>query len=1035
MASFKNSYQYGWQDIDELTAIKLYQNAAEPLTVEFKTPRLFCYGCLSEGEKFSELFEMNVRTTIYREETRKVELLETGMYRYETVPNTRTIFTSFYSGATSIPDADNATYFARGGIAYLRRISENTCSDENNTKKAGSWSDYYTATSALARVVTGVNSKKISFTIPALTAVEIEAGKGYRFTIECVASPINANAMMSYYEAYQTGTLKFVPMGLFSINYYTWRIYTKSAALVDATSVKVGTSFNFQDFSIATSGGALITKGDKYSCYELLRKALLTCDTHLIDNNTTSLDEYDNFGVPQESLKHSIVLDDKWNNRLKTAKMHETIFEGKNLWEILLQIGYYVHAIPYLEFADDKTDADDSAEQFVLNFEQLGDTTRNDDKSNKITVFNSRNLSEFFTQYDSYVTNLFSPQNLVDEWVVPKTSDSSYLVSNNTAELQLSYAITEIVEFEISMKLPNGKWDTRPAIEYVFEKSIYDIISNDNPYKISPSKGAALYYTLGDSKIQGLNFVPPSPNGGDFPMALKRIVQIVWQGTEIKDVSKIRFNELKFHIKYRTQDMARITQVRPDLQNFMKNSSLEKYPHHEQYFGQQDKIIDSERFTANLFGKLIRVGNAVYQRQECADAESEKVSGQLVEINGDDYYITAIENEYYADVILQKVTYSKNFNQLSNIVTIPSEPRFYEVSERSKIRREVRIMEFFELSTTPPENTATPRFLNSNKWKEFMKNLIFKNVVRLPNYAFTRFKADKKRTHSVAYDELFPSSLLARETHNGGTNTVSPQPPADHSDCIVPVLHFPLHDGIVFAWDMADNFKAGDFVDDHKYSATYDKDDDDTAYLSMQPLRYVDVFGRADLMTFRLFDKTDWDFEEAQKLPRAIISVSDDDSIVHVPGGDNWGIAIDKDCREEMSFNYQINLLHRQTKTDKDDFFIFPNLFGQKESSLKVCLLSEPQSLFNENINISTADVLADDVNYEFYDASDEAIGIRFVPSETTDLSRVKAVVFYDENEQMSEPRNRSAYIVKNISSLTEDGKLPDWYIYAVYNS
>ena len=1021
MASFKNSYQYVWTDTDELKKVNLYQNAALPLSVTFKTPRLYCKGCLSSGGGWSTLFEMNVKTTVYREETRKVELLETGMYRYETVPNTRTVYATFYSGATSISNADNAVFYASGGTAYLRRISSSTVS--KSSKNAGSWSNYYTTTSALASVQQGTNSKNITITAQALTEQEIEAGKGYRFIVECVANPVNTNAMLSYYEAVQYGSQEIKLIGIVSSTTYSWQIYTNSSVLVDYTSVKTGISFVYQDFSVVTSGGALITKGVKYSCYDLLRKALLTCDTHVINNNTTSLDEYDSFGVPQPSLEHSIVLSDEWNNRLKTAKMQETIFECKNLWEVLLQIGYYIHAIPYLDFAHDGTD------RFVLKFKQLGDTRKKDDTSNKITVFNSRNLSEFFTQYDSYVTNLFSPQNVVDEWVVPKTSNSTFLVSNNTAELQLSYAITELLEFDISMRLPSGVWSTKSALENVFEKSIYDILSNDNPYQVYPCKGAALYYTLGDSKIQGLNFVPPSKSDGDLPMALKRILQIVWQGTTIKNTDEIRYNELKFHVKYRTQDTLRLTQIRPDLQNFMKNSAYEKYPHHEQYFGQQDKIIDSERFTANLFGKLIRVGNAVYQRQECAEAESEKESGDLVTINGDDYYVTVVENEYYPDVILQKVTYSKNFNQLANIVTIPSEPRFYEVSERSKIRREVRIMDFFELSTTKPQNAAAPQFLNPTKWQAFLKYLIFnKGTAIMPNYAWTRFKADKRRTHTdsngfgIANDKLFPSSLLDRTS----PNAVTPQQPSDHADCIVPLLHFPLHDGIVFDWDMADNFKAGDFVDDHEYSTTEKNDD---AYLSMQPFRYVDVMGRADLMSFKLFSKSDWNFDQTQKLPQAIISVSDSDSIVRVPGGNDYGIALDKDCREELSFNYQINLLHRPTEADKYDFLTFPNLFGQKDSSLKVCLLSEPQSLFNENINISPADVLADNVSYDFYNTNG-AIEIRFAPSAATDLSKVRAIVFYEESEK----GNRSAYIVKNISPLPTNGKLPSMYIYPVFN-
>ena len=182
-------------------------------------------------------------------------------------------------------------------------------------------------------------------------------------------------------------------------------------------------------------------------------------------------------------------------------------------------------------------------------------------------------------------------------------------------------------------------------------------------------------------------------------------------------------------------------------------------------------------------------------------------------------------------------------------------------------------------------------------------------------------------------------------------------------------------------------------------------------------------------MSFKLFSKSDWTFDQTQKLPQAIVSVPDSDSIVRVPGGNNYGIALDKDCREELSFNYQINLLHRPTEADKYDFLTFPNLFGQKDSSLKVCLLSEPQSLFNENINISPADVLADNVSYDFYNTNG-AIEIRFAPSAATDLSKVRAIVFYEESEK----GNRNAYIVKNISPLPTNGKLPSMYIYPVFN-
>ena len=774
-----------------------------------------------------------------------------------------------------------------------------------------------------------------------------------------------------------------------------------------APSVYVKTSITATVGMIDVNGGKFLMKGKKYSCYELLKKALLTVDTQIINNSTTGIDEL----VEQ----YPITISTEWVGRLQAATMQETIFEQKNLWEILLQIGYYLHAIPYLEFADDGTD------RFVLTFRQLGDTKQKADTSRKITVFNSRNLSDYFAQYDSYVTNLFSPQNEIDEWLVAKTSDSTYLVSNDTAEIKTSRPILEIIEFDI---IYGGR--TVDALQYIFEESVYQVLTSDNPQRMKPAKGNALYYKLGDNTITGLNYLPPQKNPGTYFYALQEICSRLFG---LSNPAELKFNDLIFHVKYRTQDELRISQVRPDIQNFMRNSSLEKYPHHEQYYGQQDKIIDSERFSANLFGQLIRVGNTEYQRQEYAESENEKESGDLVTINDDAYYVIAIENEYYADAIKQKVTYSKNFNQLSKIVTIPSEPRFYEVSERSKIRREVRLMDFLELTTTKPTQVARPRFLSNAKWKALIKGLIFnKQAYTLPNFAYTKFVADYKREHTGAYgqyispESLFPSSDVIRQ----GTNGIKPAGSKDHSDCIVSLLCFPLHDGIVFEWDMEDNFKAGDFIDS-EISGVNKKGE---AYLAQQSCRYVDVMGRADLFTFRLFSKSNWTQSQAQQLPKAVTIPSESSCDIYLPSP--YLIGLDKDNREAISFNYQINLLHRPTSADTEDFFTFPNLFGQKDSPLKMCLLSEPQSLFNENLNLSPHDILADEIGYSLIDnGSYNAIEVRIPTPSGVDLTAVKSIALYTQTEEGSE---RVAYIIKNVERLPNNRKLQSWWICSVFS-
>lgn len=928
--------------------------------------------------------------------------------RYDTqndieLPNTRTVIVEQESGVASIQPANDDWYYSDGNVAYLRTVDK--------SKKIGfDFSNAYAKTPVISQVKEYDN--KIKFTTLSLSVTESEdEKKGYKYIIEFRANPVNANGMLENYEINYRWT---------SAHKVNEELYNNEINKQEnPDNIYIKTDFLVHDMSSNKQHGYLIKKGIKYNCLQLIRKALLTVDTQIIDNNINGLDMYDKDESPT-GIEYPILIDPAWQNRLQTAKVQETVLENKNLWEVFLQIGYYLHAIPELKFAEDGTD------RFVLTFKQLGDVKKKEDKSSKITVFSSQNLSEYFTQYDAYVTNIFSPQNEVEEWLVCKTNDESMLVSNNTAILQSKYGISEVVEFDIYYDGElGGEKGTKSALRYIFEKSIYQILTAD--HNLSPSKGEVLYYQLGQNTISGLSYVPPEARSGTLPMALKRIVSKLFSG--IKNISKLKFNNLKFHIKYRTQDSMRVSQVRPDLQNFMKNSSYEKYPHHEQFYGQQDKIVDSERFSLNLFGKLIRVGNCIYQRQESVPiGQAEKEAGDLIEINSEPYYVVSVENEYYNTVTLQKITYSKNFNQLSQICTIPSEPRFYEVSERSKIRREKREFDFFTISTKANESNTPPRFLAKESWKSFIKNIIFnKEELKLPNYAWTRFMADKKRQHQgqntshIATTELFPSSELDRSD----PNNLVPKALSDHVDCIVPLLHFPIKDGIIFEWDMEDNFKAGDFIDTALHGVGKTEDD---AYVAQQAVRYCDLFGRADLYTFRLFYKDNWEYAQAQALPKACIEPMEEEIQMYLPK--QYAIGLDEDCREELSFNYQISLLYKND--GERDIVTFSNLFGKKDNKLLCILLDEEVSQFNENTTVIAANVLADNVQYTLLEDSEkEQLEIRIIKPSGVDLTKVKAVVFYE----IDNGGYKISYLAKNFKNGIQQENIPSLYIYPVFNT
>lgn len=993
---FTHSYRYVW-DEDSLQTIKNLldrYNSAQANQISFEVPKLYCQGSYN-GESWTTLFEMPIKVTIVRHK----------VYQGNTLNEKKDILT-FYSGPTVLNSANNDLFYCDGNSAYLRTLRSFVWSDEHPKepfKDEDVSKPYlelmYSIGSAISTKNSNYSNKIVSFKTEQLSDDEIENGYGYEYVIELTANPTNQSGMFQYINYYvsMTSTMYYNSYnnGKPVVNAYTDKKFncTSYNVLLDKVDVNLLTFVNCVNMYSDTTFQPFILKGKKYSCYQLFRKAMLTVDTQIIDNEELGLDE----------IEYFIKIDDAWESRLKTKKVYETTLECKNLWEVFQQLGYYLHAVPRLKFADDETD------KFILTFDQLGGKRKRKDTSTKITIYNSQNLDNYFTQLDCYVTNIFSPQNLVEEWLVCTTDDTSALISNNTSILKTKYGISEIVEFEI---IYNGK--TQSAIEHIFENSIYQVLTSD--YRISPGMGDSLRYSLGNNVIDGLNYVPPSENG-DMPMALKRIVGKLFENVDIKS---LKFNDLLFHIKYRTQDSMRFSQIRPNIDEFMKNSSLEKYPHYEQFYNPQDKIVDSERLSLNLYGNLIRNGNVIVQRQEVVN-DDEKEAGDLVDIDGENYYVTICEDEEYNDKTFQKITYSKNYNQLSPIVTIPSEPRFYEVSERSMIRRETRQFEFLKLSDKPNPNPKAPRYLNQSTWKDFIEKLIFnREKVTHPNYAWVRFKADKKRNHTgsngqiITCDNLFPSSELDRTD----ANNVVPKNSSDHTDVVVPLLHFPQKDGITYEWDMDDNFKSQD-VTDTSISGT--QNTADNAYYSKLSTRYCDIMGRADLMNFRLFNKNNWTKSEAQNSQFAGVEPTEEESTAYVPI--NLAIGLDKDCREAISGNFQITTLYDER------FMTYSNMYGEKDSELYCCFLNKEVSEFDENTNTVVAECIEDNVKYNLIDDDEnEQITITFEPTANS-LDDVESIVFYE----IDSDNNRCSYIGFNVKEIINN-EIPNLYIYPAFS-
>jgi len=1017
---FRNSYRYVWSDRGNIGSLYYSHDASSQETLTFTFPTLTAQGAVGQGRQWGDICECETIGTVVRRHFRGSTLLETstiltaimGPTELPANLDVRTTGQQVWGtshlgtvGAAPNPMSARAAVILTSFDFYrpIGLVSQGPSGipQFNQRTGVGAVSADSPEPARISHQNPNAVGKTHSFTTAVLSESQLRAGEFYTYEIRCQA----LLAQLPIFYQYGVDVTR-------RTNPIEYRATSITNNLGTYTNV-AGSSISFsgtiigRDLFTDAVGTNFLVRPRRYNCYDMVRKTLLTSDMQLVDNRSVGLEE----------IQYPIIIDDTWEARLKGTQMFETIFEQKNLWEVLLQVGQYLHAIPYLEFAQDGTD------RFVLRFRQLGGTIVDEDISTKISIFNSKTLAEFFTQYDSYVTNLFSPQNIVDEFVVAKTSDSTFLVSNNTAEIHTKFPIFEIVSFEITHGL-----QTIDATQHIFENSIYQILTPNQ--SVRPSKAFALYYSLGDNKIQGLNYTPPTVNN-DGLFALKNIVSLLFGENQ----ASLKFNSLRFRIRYRTKASNRISMVRPDLQGFAKNSNLENYPRHNQFFGQQEKIVDSERFSANLWGRLIRVANNVCQAQEYADYYSEKQSGDLIQIDNEPYYVMSTENELYLDGIFQKVTYSKNFNQIANIVTIPSEPRFYEVSERSQVRREVLMMEFLMLSGAEPATTINAKLLSASTWRNLIRHLIFSDgTAAIPNFAYTLFRADLRREHTGSFgqtlppQELFPSS----EITIGSGNSIVPRPSSDRRGVITPLMRHPLKNAISFTWGMEDNFKAGDAVDPTTFG-TNGNDSVNDAYVSQQPVRYCDIMGRADLVEFRLFNRTTaWTNTQIERLPFAEENrdfvPSAAASQILTPA--NMSLGLDKDNREAIGFNYQINLL-----TENNNFITFPNLFGEKSNRLRLCLLNAEVSQFDENVEMSRASIIADNAEWQAIPTTMNRLEIRIETPNGVDLTSVKSICFYEPIlDDSGNVRLRFATIARNVGNLPNNQKLQSWWLQPTFN-
>ena len=665
-------------------------------------------------------------------------------------------------------------------------------------------------------------------------------------------------------------------------------------------------------------------------------------------------------GVPYYESDLPFILNEADKTLLQRTLLNESDFLGKNLWEVFSEIGKYIHAKPRISIETD--DDDNMTGRFYVNFLYYGRPEMSLIESTTDSIFNSRFAQEYIAELDSYVENYFNLGSYITEHLHATSDSDDDLIYNDVVKLITRYPILEVLKLQVA----NSSGVTHDITKYIFEYNVYKTLEYD--VNKTPSKHRAIYYHLGTNIIEGMQFVTPEPTGVENAYSIKNIIGDVF-GVTADDVN---VNDYIFRLDYRIKDNVRVSITRPDLRKYLLNSKYDSYPIHAQFNQQQDKLVSSDNFGLNAYGKLIRTGNSTYNYYNwTSDINNLMQEGQLYETEDGLYYVSKINRIIYAEHIEENVELTKDFNRLAQIIGIPSQPRFYEISERNIVNRDVKFNEYIQVSATKSSDYIMDGKLSLTSAS--VVNAIISGKTYIPDGVISVFKGDANKD----YDTL--SNDMVYQVYT-------------------PLVSYSSKNTLTLEWDMEDNFSAGDKSEEtnntlkwglNLYSMinyiTQGNNTQAQAYRSKMPVRYVDQYGRADLFDYVFTKGYQLTFNEVRDLPNttlvgkssqgsSFIGSSNDDACwkLRQSGTFNSGVSeilsndsgyiIAKDNRERMSFNYNAQLL-----LDSDRIILGNKLWIRDlaNTNTKIVLLNTELNKFDSDL-INCEHVIAESSDITF---------------------------------------------------------------------
>lgn len=406
--------------------------------------------------------------------------------------------------------------------------------------------------------------------------------------------------------------------------------------------------------------------------------------------------------------------------------------------------------------------------------------TTTDPYGNLITYHEEQSADDYFAGLDSYADNIID--NSVNGSIglpspyTPRCESGDLAVTDNTVIIETSMPIYSVQKVELFYK-DTLVVRTKDITPYIFEKSEYDLLT-DYQGEFPTAKQYAFYYSQGARNIYGLTL---KPEVFDFlgisqeaqePAAVK--VYEAVSGKEF-DAATQKVIDFMYRVTYTPIQTRRLKQYRPLVG--------ERPDWDISYYNQSANTLDAKNLGDNMKFMLLQKGNRLKVVTYRLTGDTGSILEQIPKIgqtlNG--AKICQVDAEYERYSVKVTLWLTEHYNRKSQYVEINAQKRFYEISERQSVLRQLNASYEYRIGKVDPD--ADKAIISADLVESFIKgtpptttnNRVAQAIVKM-------YTDDDGNGEQIGDALLLPVSAI------GFGNSIS--------------LHF----------EMTDNYSAGDQV-------------------------------------------------------------------------------------------------------------------------------------------------------------------------------------------------------------------------------